>query len=466
MNPLYKHQIEARDKLLAAGGSGCLFHDPGLGKTRTVLEIFAELKKRNKKLRLFVACPLSLVHTAWGEDVRKFTDFTYEYFKDNPLTDADIVSLNYESVISSTWGVNLFNIIKQGDWMCVLDESSRLKNPKSVTAKTLLEVRHFFLHRIVSSGTPMPNSEMELWAQVEFAKPEALHKSFYAFRNIYFQMARGNQVASSEIISREQMRRMRMSGWDYAIRPGMREHLLKKIDSFTHWMKKEDALDLPEKIEQVREVELTALEKRHYKEMKTELITEIGGKAIVAQVALTKLMKLRQITSGFVYDASGGSVTIPGNSSSKMKELLAILADLGKRQVIIWVQFREEVAAIKQRLEEAGYSHKSFSDTDMDVADKIREFKENKFQCLIAHPANMAHGLTLVNCSVMIYYSFDYSWERQIQGKDRIHRIGQTEKCFYIYLIARGTIDEMIYSVLNKKATLQEAVYELTQGKL
>src|SRR3990167_2414072 len=121
-----------------------------------------------------------------------------------------------------------------------------------------------------------------------------------------------------------------------------REKLMKQIEPICHWVRKEDALDLPEKIDEVREIQLSSDESRAYKEMRTELITEIRGSEIVAQVALAKIMKLRQITSGFAYTVDG-AVSKIAERSSKLKELENVLEEIGQKQVIIWVQFKEEV---------------------------------------------------------------------------------------------------------------------------
>lgn len=79
---LYRHQREAIEFAIRNDGNFALFHDPGLGKTRTVLEVFGHYRQTYPELRLLVVCPLSLVNSAWGEDIKRFTDFTYAPFKE------------------------------------------------------------------------------------------------------------------------------------------------------------------------------------------------------------------------------------------------------------------------------------------------------------------------------------------------------------------------------------------------
>ena len=236
------------------------------------------------------------------------------------------------------------------------------------------------------------------------------------------------------------------------------------IKPFTHWVKKEEALDLPEKVDEIREVMLNAKERKAYNEMKRDLITEIKGKAITAQVTLAKLMKLRQATSGFFYDEDGRALEI--GHSSKLKELEEILEELGPQQIIIWCQFHHEVEVIQKLISKYGSGQvvTLYADTK-DKDDSISKFKNSQARYLIAHPRSGGHGLTFTNCKTMIFFSLDYSYEAHSQARDRIHRIGQKNSCLYIYISAKDSIDEELLKVLQKKQNLQDAVYAIVRNK-
>lgn len=462
---LYSHQREAIDFAIKNDGNCALFHDPGLGKTRTCLEVFRRYRRTEPDLRLFVVCPLSLVNSAWGEDIKRFTEFTYAPFKEMQDNMPDIVVINYEALISKRHLSGILKMIRGYDFMCVLDESSRLKSNKSKTTETLLAIAERFKYRLIASGTPMPNSELELWGQVNFIQPSTFHASFYAFRNTYFHLERNGRVMhiNGQRLTSADMRRFLTTGWHYEITKDNRRLLMEEIQPFTHWVRKEDALDLPEKVDQIREVFLNAREQKAYDEMEEHLVTEIEGEEIAAQVALAKLMKLRQATSGFFYNREGDSVEI--GSSTKLKELEGILEELGSQPVIIWVQFRHEVEAIEKFISEKYGTDQVatlYAETK-DKEDSINRFKNNRVRYLIAHPKSAAHGLTFVNCSVMVFYSLDYSFETHAQARDRIHRIGQKNSCLYIYIMAEGTIDEVLLKVLQRKQSLQEAVHALVR---
>ncbi len=465
-NSLYRHQCEAIAFATRNDGNCALFHDPGLGKTRTCLETFKQFRLSDSGLRLLVVCPLSLVNSAWGEDIKRFTDFTYAPFKEMSGIVPDIVIINYEALISKRYLPEVLKLIRNHDFMCVLDESSRLKSNRSKTTETLLALADRFKYRIIASGTPMPNSELELWGQVGFIQPGILPSSFYAFRNTYFHLERNGKVMhmNGQRMTSADMRRFLSTGWHYSISKGNRRSLMEEIQPFTHWVRKEEALDLPEKVDQIREVTLSVREQKAYDEMEQHLVTEVEGEEIAAQVALTKLMKLRQATSGFFYNKDGDSVEI-GNST-KLKELEEILEELGPQPVIIWVQFHQEVEAIEKLLTEKYGTDQvaTLYAGTRDKEDSINRFKNNRVRYLIAHPKSAGHGLTFVNCSVMVFYSLDYSYETHAQARDRIHRIGQKTSCLYIYITARGTIDEVLLKVLQRKQNLQEAVHALVRG--
>ena len=194
-----------------------------------------------------------------------------------------------------------------------------------------------------------------------------------------------------------------------------------------------------------------------YKEMKTHLVAEFRDKQIAVQLALTKFIKLRQITAGFIYDKEEGTqVAYQVQNPSKLRELKSTLEELGNQQVIIWVQFHQEVFDVLSLLGDRAVTLYSGTDSKLDSIDR---FKAGQVQYLIAHPRSAGHGLTFVNASTSIFYSIDYSYEAHYQARERIHRIGQKNACLYIYLLADQTIDQDIYKVLTKKQTLQDAVY-------
>lgn len=462
--PLFHHQNDAVNFTLSRGGNAAILHECGLGKTRTAIEIFKRLRVQNPKLKMMVIAPLSLLNAAWEADIAKFSNLTAQDLHDNFMISEkhDVYLVNFETLISDKKTCILERFIRNYDIFCVVDESSRMKNHKAKTTKTLLKLCQFFKYRVVMSGTPAPNGEYEYYAQMEFVKPGLLHPSFYAFRNTFFHLERNGQklIQQGQFMTRSMAREIFSKGWKYAITPASRENLMKRIAPICHWAKKDECLDLPEQVDEIRTVELTAKQRVIYNEMKRQLITEIQGKEIVAQAALTKLMKLREIVSGFAMDAEGNAYDI--GESPKIAELLNFAEEAGNQPIIIWANFHWEIRKIREALSPLGRVVTLFSETE-NRNESIKDFQEGRARFLVAHPRSAAHGLTFINCSTQVFFSLDWSYEAHEQARARIHRAGQKKSCLYIYLIANETIDQQILEALQKKEdaqTLIDAIFK------
>jgi SNF2 family DNA or RNA helicase len=467
MTPLFEHQERAVEFLVKNRGIGALYMDMGTGKTRCALEVFAYLRIDNPGLKMVVICPLSLIESAWADDIAKFTGFTYYNAHDDQLPESapiseDILLINYEATIQKK-NQHITRHIK--DNLLVIDESSRMKNHTSKTTKTILSFKDLPKFKIIMSGTPAPNTPLEYWAQMEFLRDWTLHKSFFAFRNSYFHLQRGKQIMDiqrGQMITRDMMRGIMEKGWKYEITPQSMTGLMERIKPLVFWAKKGECLSLPEQLDEIRKVELGDKQRRHYKEMKDDLITEIRNTPITAQVALAKIMKLREITSGFAIDTlSGREIDI--GESPKLKELNEVIEEAGNQQQIIWACFKWDITKICALLQERhgeGCYRTLYSGT-RDHQASINEFKGGEARFLVANPHSAAHGLTFTNCSLETFFSLDYSWEYYEQAKARIHRAGQINKCTYVHLIAKDTIDEQVLKCLREKGDINQIAYEM-----
>ena len=449
MLPLYLHQSHAIGKALTCHGSLALFHEPGLGKTRTALEIFARLKTVTPDLKMLVVCPLSLIEAVWKTETEQYTSFRWCALKRYDCA-ADIFVINYEAIIrASGWRLLQESGLLSLPLFLVVDESSRLKDPRSLTSKTILALAARCQARLVMSGTPAPNNLSELWGQLKVVDPNSVHRSFYAFRREYFYLGRYGRTMQEPPPSRGAMAELFKQGWSWQITTANRDRLLARAAPITSWVRKIDALHLPERITTIRHVTLSHEERRAYTQMKQQLVVEFQTEVVSAEIALVKLMKLRQLASGFLY----GDLT-HRIGTSRLNVLLETLEELGEQPIIIWANFHEEIEQIANALGEQAVT---FYARTADRAESLRRFG-TEARYLIAHPRSAGHGLTLTQASTCIWYSLDWSLEAYSQANDRIHRIGQTRSCLYVHLIAPGLIDEQIWGVLTKKATLQEAI--------
>lgn len=427
------------------------FYETGTGKTLLALEIV-----RQKGLKTLVVCPLSIIENAWVEDAKKFyPDFNIANLWDlarkkttkfgkvryaKGLKECDIGVINFDRF--RTMSAELH---KAGFEMLIVDESSKVKSPKSKITKELIKYADTVPYVYLFSGTPAPNSELEYYSQVRMLDQAILSKSFYNFRASYFMQSG-------------------YGGFKWKINPVRKQEFLDKLATVSSVIKKDDVLDLPGKTINIRKVFLTPKEMSAYKEMEAHMLLEIEDQESVAANAAVKCMKLREGSSGFFIDDNGGIIE---TGKSKLNELISLLEDIGDHPVIIWTNFHYEAGQITDVLEKLG---KTFARADGTVNQDrknqaIRDFKSGKVQYFIGHPASVGHGITLTNCSYMVYFSLSYSFELQSQSADRIYRKGQENHCSYYYLLADGTIDFAIMKAVDVKQTLTEMVFDFIKTK-
>lgn len=422
-----------KDIVNDALNAGCygIFADTGTGKTVISLEIASHFKKT------LVLCPLSVIETAWMDDCKKFypqmkiincwsntSDGRFDLLDE----EADVYVMNYES-----YKIVRNKIMKSNFDCMIVDESSCMKNMKSQITSMILGMVNVIPHRFVLSGCPCPNHNSEIFPQMKFVNNEIFGNNYYGFLARYFHQDLSNPHV-----------------WFQTAEDKERYNL--RLTEQSVFLKKEDCVDLPEKVFQVRRFEMASEQRQHYNELLNDIKSHINEWSKFEFTA--KLMKLREITSGFVYTKDSNVITMDSN---KPKALAEILEEIGNKQVIIWCQFQHEIKSLAEQF--GGVALTSSSSKTKERYEIIRDFRDGKIQYLFTHPSLMGKGLTFVNCTYNVYYSLSFSYEEFKQSQDRIHRIGQTNKCTYIIMQAKDTIDEKIYSCLQKKESAVDELY-------
>ena len=331
----------------------------------------------------------------------------------------------------------------------ILDESTCIKDGSTMTAKAVLDFTKECQYVYILSGKPAPNSPLDYFYQIQAVNPHIFGKSKSKFKsNFFFQLD--------------------TFGYKWALRKDKEALFTKLLDLCSIFVSKDDCLDLPDITYVVRDIDLNAETTKLYKKMEEEQLVFIQDKDISVLNKLGSIMKLRQITSGFIIDTETQQ-TISIGDKSKINELANILEELGDKKAIIWINFKEEVRCIEELMKAKGYTYvTAYQGTD-DVDDSINKFKSNEAQFIIAHPKTLKYGVTFTgpsmvkNCTYAIYYSLSYSYEDFYQSRDRIYRKGQDEKCTCIFLLAAKTIDYVIYKTLQNKGTNAELLENLAK---
>ena len=339
-----------------------------------------------------------------------------------------------------------------GQCSLAVDESTRIKNHKSIRTKRVIELSTHCIKRLILTGTPVTQGVQDLYSQFEVLNPQTLAlKSYYSFRNRYCltEPVRGAPPGAVKIVGYKNM-----------------DELLSIIAPFSLRREKEDCLDLPPKTFTTRRCQMAPQQKKAYKELKKDLYTEIIDEEgtvdqIEVSMALEAYLRLQQITGGFYPhpEDAPNAKPIPGKNP-KLEELISTIDEIGNRKVIIWTRFRPELAAIVENLRKNGFVVSEFHGglDETEKKESVRAFKEQDAQVMVATQQSASFGHTWTVASHAIYYSMGFSLEEFLQSQDRIHRIGQTVSCSYTLLGCTGTVDESVIDVVYNKKSLADYV--------
>jgi len=233
------------------------------------------------------------------------------------------------------------------------------------------------------------------------------------------------------------------------------------IEPFSFRVRKEDCLDLPDKVYTKRTVELTKEQAALYEQMKRNALAIIQGEGLVtASTVLTQMLRLQQVCSGFAKLEDDRVVTVPSN---KLTELMSAIEEIDGK-VIIWGNFTHDLHLIGDALKKA-YGTESvalfYGETPTEERqDIVENFQDpaNPLRFFVGQPRTGGYGLTLTEANTVIYYSNGYDLEVRLQSEDRAHRIGQTNKVTYIDLVVENTLDEKVLQALRSKIDISTQV--------
>lgn len=330
--------------------------------------------------------------------------------------------------------------------MMAIDESTTIKTPGSKRSKNTEKTGKMAKYRRIMTGSPVTKSPMDLYQQCAFLSDACLDSpSYYSFQARY--------AVTIE-------RRLSSHSFKQIVGYQRLDELKEKLDRFSFRVKKEECLDLPEKLYVKREVDLTDQQRQAYDEMKTLALAQFDQGLMSTVNALTQLMRLHQIVCGHVKLDSGALLPI---HNKRVEELLAV-AEETDGKMIIWATYRHDILMIKQALQ-AEYGMETvgtyFGDTDADERQRvIAEFQdsESKLRFFVGNPSTGGYGLTLTAANVVVYYSNSFDLEKRLQSEDRAHRIGQRKNVTYIDLITPKTVDEKIVKALRDKIDISTQV--------
>lgn len=450
--------------------------DQGTGKTRTLLDDAAHNYRAGLIDAVIIIAPNS-VKTNWvvddenpeepdavdtwlADDIprikavwtsqpnkrqqRLLDDFFMEAFKPGKRKLA-IIALNYEALNMDRAFDLLTQFAKERKVMIAADESTALGTPSSGRTERATELRQLCVLARDLTGTPIIKSPLKAYSQFNFLNEDILgFGSYFAFKARHCIMGgyQGRQVL------------------DYI----NLEELADKIAACSFRVLKEDCLDLPPQIYLKRRLHMHSDVARVYKEMREKMLVELQSKRVSARIQLTQVMKLQQITGGYlVADNKEVIEIVPPDKNPLIKEVLALLSEAGDQRVIVWAHFKHEVDALVKAISKAGYSVRQFNG-DVTEAERLqirRDFKNGKFQVLVGNQGAGGKGIDEFKIAcIVIYYSNSYSTEDRVQSEDRTHRGGSEmhEKITYYDFEVPGTVRTKIIATLRSNKEISDMV--------
>ena len=399
---------------------------------------------------MLVVAPLSILGV-WEEEFGKFAAFPYvlavlsgssakklDTLRHMTGTALQVVVVNYESA----WRMEKDLAAWHPD-LIIADEGHKIKTHNIAASKAMHRLGARASYRLLLTGTVITNKAIDVFSQYKFLNPAIYGQSFYAFRNRYFDMVGyGNHTP--------------------VLKRSMEAELTEKLHSISYRATKAECLDLPETVDVIRQVDLEPAALRLYRQLVKESYAELsGGKEITAPNILTRLLRLSQLTGGFLgNDETAAVEQVSCAKLAALEDIVDGAAAEGKKLVII-ARFLPEIRAICKLLEKRGLGYSCITGEVKNRDEQVARFqKEPETMAFVGQIATAGLGITLTAASTMVFYSLDYSMSNFEQAKARIHRVGQRNLCTYLYLVARGTVDEKVLAALKDKADLAKSLVD------
>lgn len=438
MFSLYRHQ-EIALSYFRSNNYFALFAEMGTGKTLVSLYRIAELLKRGSISNYLVVAPKSALG-AWERDIEKFDSLEREMLSNNGTL------INYDRVWRNGFDNNTFDLI-------VLDEAHCIKNRTSNRSKAILKMATRAKYRYLLTGTPISNGQLEnIWSLYCFLDPYMFRGRIYSniFKRHMEENANGNYIGSyREFQDRYCILNRYFQPSSYI---NVKE-LQNIINEYSYRVKKIDCLDLPEKLpDEIIKVDLK--EKSIYKRLHEK--SALLEYEVLAENPLSRMIKLRQLCSGHIKNENE-LLEFKTEKLDVLKEIIEGFED--SKKFVIFADFKYSIKQISKLLKKLKIKYVVL-DGDQKNKNIWREFQEKAdIRGIVCQYQTASAGIDLFASDTMIFYEPTLRSQILEQARDRIHRSGQKNKCSYIHLLTKGTIEIDIYRALSGYSDFSEKLF-------
>jgi SNF2 family DNA or RNA helicase len=450
---LYKHQFDllkfhlSKSRTLDAS-------EMGVGKTLVAIYKAVTLYNYGFIKDILVVCPKSVMET-WCRELRKHSDFTYAKLegsvdrKVETLYDKayEVIIVSYDSLSerhkTKTSGILLNAVLNRRFGMVICDECTHIKSFKAARTEAVTKICDNARYTFFATGTPITNKVESVFTIYRaMDRGATFSRNFFAARNKYFiDCGYGFPV------------------WE--LRESMKEEFHKRLYDRAIRLRKDECMNLPNKIFAERFVNMTPEQLNIYNTIAQSILDTLileEGKMKVKN-PMVKLSKLSQITSGFVYT---DDKTKRFDSNPKLDAISDILSETPESEkIIIFTKWREDIDILTEFLDKLNIGYVWMDGTTKDRGEVLSDFENfNNCRVLVSQIQVGAFGLNLQFASNVIYYDLDFSLISWLQSQDRIHRRGQKKKCVYSVIMCNNSIDEYIYQSLQRGVDLSKSILD------
>jgi SNF2 family DNA or RNA helicase len=534
----YPHQREAIERFRDSS-EAALFMEMGTGKSATVLAIVAS-QFRSKKLDALLVIAPNDVHRQWAiEQIPEWLDVPFDIqclfgrggakeaypFDENPDV-LQVVCVNIDTFSTPSKWQDIVDWANSRRTFIVLDEATVIKNISAKRTQRILYAFNDVTHkgkqilssqvksagRAVLTGTPVTNGPMDLWAIMEFLRPNYFGRNWYSFQAHFgmftrmdvngrainiplnedtwkaikginsFSEARGIFGCSEDTFNTVHSQDVYEGPYKHA------DELKQLIMPIAYFKQLKECTELPEQLYNQRLLKMSPEQQTCYDSMCAELLAEYNGRQATALNKMTAIIRLQQISSGFIFDKDF-DVTLDGSDEDHAHGTGDIVArlyglveerDITPDDKIQWIGtsnpkldalYRDIDESVKPVIIITRFSAEAariFGDlsarmscclmTGWKRVGSIEEFKEGKYQVMVANGNVLRFGFNLQNSNNMLFYSNTFSLETRLQTEGRIFRLGQENTCLYTDYLNEDSVDEKIVSALKLKRNLLDYI--------
>ena len=441
----FKYCFRVPSTFLLFRRNGCIFASGNTGKTGAVIWAADYLMNIGDVKRVLIVSPLSIMHSAWMTDIFKIAMHrTAAVAHGRPETRKQVINGHYEFVIINYDGIPIMEDELKGKFdLIVADEANFLKTATTRRWKSFNKIVKDETKLWMLTGTPAAQSPADAYGLAKLAVPHRVPPYFTSWKNrVMIKLTQFKWVPSPDSTKVVQA----------ALQPAIR---------YT----KADCLDLPPVTYVTREIDLTAQQKKYYKQLKKQMMIEAAGESISAVHAAAGLNKLLQISCGAVY--SDDQEVVQFDAKNRLDEVSEVVNE-ASHKVIVFVPFRHAIDIVAERLRKDGFSTEVISGSvSMKARTKIfKDFQESDDpRVLVVQPQSASHGVTLTAADTIVWFAPVASVETWLQANERINRPSQENKMTIIKIYG-SEVEKKVYDALESKETNQKTLVALYEKEI